>query len=296
VRTLLTRLALPLAALAAAGCTTFEVPDGQPSTSTTAPAPSPSAPSSSTPAPTTSTAPSSTSAPTPAAWVLGARPLPLRPDGFGEVLPTPPVLTNRSLPTPDLLPPPTDGRYAATVGPVPADVLARSTWQRGCPVPVAQLRYLTMSFWGFDGRAHTGEMIVNATVADAVTRVFATLFAQRFPLEEMRVTALPELDLHPTGDGNNTGAFVCRASTSSTSWSAHAYGLAVDVSPFCNPYRRGDLVLPELASSYVDRTWVRPGMVLRGDAVVRAFASIGWSWGGDWSSPVDIQHFTATGR
>jgi hypothetical protein len=37
-------------------------------------------------------------------------------------------------------------------------------------------------------------------------------------------------------------------------------------------------------------------MVFPGDATVRAFASIGWSWGGDWTSPKDLQHFTATGH
>ena len=39
------------------------------------------------------------------------------------------------------------------------------------------------------------------------------------------------------------------------------YGLAVDLNPFQNPYRRGNLVLPELASAYLDRDRVRPGMI-----------------------------------
>ncbi|MGW5049968.1 M15 family metallopeptidase [Actinokineospora sp. NPDC004072] len=229
-------------------------------------------------------------------WVVGSRPLPLRPDGFGQVLPTPPVLANRSLPTVDALPPPRGSTYASTISAVPAEVLERSTWQPECPVAAADLRYLTMTFWGFDGRHHTGEMIVHARVAKGVTDVFARLHAIRFPIEEMRVTARPELDLHPTGDGNNTTSFVCRPAVGLKTWSAHASGLAIDVNPFCNPYVRGDLVLPELASSYVDRGWRRPGMVFRGDEVVRAFRGIGWSWGGDWTSPVDIQHFTATGR
>lgn len=229
-------------------------------------------------------------------WVVGATPLPLGPDGFGKILPTPPVLRNRSLPTADLLPPPTGAAYRSTVSAVPADVLARSTWRPECPVAASDLRYLTMSFWGFDGRRHTGEMIVHERVADGVARVFARLHELRFPIEEMRVTDAPELDLHPTGDGNNTTAFVCRPTVGARTWSAHASGLAIDVNPFCNPYVKGNLVLPELASSYVDRSWQRPGMVYRGDAVVRAFADVGWSWGGDWTSPLDIQHFTATGR
>jgi hypothetical protein len=226
---------------------------------------------------------------------VGATPLPLRPDGFGQVRPTPAVLVNRALPTVDLLPPPGDGQYRSTVAEVPADVLARSTWTRSCPVTAGDLRYLTMSFWGFDNRPHTGEMIVNTRFAAAVTRVFQHVYEARFPLEEMRVVSPAELTAPPTGDGNNTTAFVCRSAIGQTRWSAHAYGLAVDVNPFCNPYLRGDLVLPELASSYLDRGFVRPGMVEPGDVVVRSFAAIGWSWGAEWKSPKDIQHFSATG-
>ncbi|MGK4598114.1 hypothetical protein [Amycolatopsis sp. w19] len=125
-----------------------------------------------------------TSAPPPTpVWQVGAKPLPLRRDGFGQILPTPPVLANRSLPTADLLPPPAGNRFAGTVNPVPAGVLARSTWQPACPVTAGELRYLTLSFWGFDGRAHTGEMLVNASVANAVVTVFGQLFAAKFPIE-----------------------------------------------------------------------------------------------------------------
>jgi hypothetical protein len=30
--------------------------------------------------------------------------------------------------------------------------------------------------------------------------------------------------------------------------------------------------------------------------VVRAFAAIGWEWGGDWTSLKDYQHFSLSGR
>jgi hypothetical protein len=228
-------------------------------------------------------------------WTVGATLLPLRPDGFGQILPTPPVLANRSLPTKDVLPPPDDGAYASTIAPVPAEVLARSTWQPACPVAAADLRYLTMSFRGFDGRAHTGEMLVHARVAGVVTRVFGELYEAGFAIEEMRVVAPAELTAPPTGDGNNTTAFVCRPAVGLKRWSAHASGLAIDLNPFCNPYVRGDLVLPELSSSYLDRGNVRPGMIEPGDVAVRSFAAIGWPWGGNWRSPKDIQHFSATG-
>ncbi|AXB44223.1 hypothetical protein A4R43_18250 [Amycolatopsis albispora] len=219
----------------------------------------------------------------------------MRADGFGEVLPTPPELADRHLPTADLLPPPATDDYASTVEAVPGEVLARSTWQPGCPVGADQLRYLTMSFWGFDGRVHTGEMLVNASVAQPVTEAFGALFAAKFPIEEMRVTRADELDAPPTGDGNNTGSFVCRPVRGQSGWSAHASGLAVDVNPFCNPYLKGDLVLPELASAYTDRADQRPGMILPGGVAERAFRAIGWTWGGTWDSPKDLMHFSATG-
>jgi hypothetical protein len=248
---------------------------------------------------TTTAKPTTASKPKPkprATWTVGAHPLPLRPDGFGEILPTPAVLANRSLPTTDILPPPTDGKYHATISQIPPSVHLRSTWSAGCPVRETDLRYLTMTFNGFDGALHTGEMIVNASVAAGVTKVFGQLFTWRYPIEEMRVTSQPELTAAPTGDGNNTGSFVCRPIVGQTSWSAHAYGLAVDLNPFINPYTKRDLVLPELASSYVDRTNVRPGMVLAGDKVVRAWAAAGFGWGGYWTSPKDRQHFTANGH
>ncbi len=153
-----------------------------------------------------------------------------------------------------------------------------------------------MSFRGFDARAHTGEMLVNADVAKTVVGVFERLYAVGFPIEEMRVTAAAELSLLPTGDGNNTSAFVCRATRGQKRWSEHAYGRAIDLNPFNNPYIKGDLVLPELASAYLDRDWKRSGMALDGSPAVTAFESAGWTWGGRWSNPVDLMNFSVTGR
>ena len=231
-------------------------------------------------------------------WTVGARPLPLRPDGFGEVLRTPRQLRVRRLATTDLLPPPADGRFHGTVGPVTPDVRRRMgrTWSPACPVGLADLRHLTLTFEGFDGRPHTGELVVNASVARGVVGVFRKLYAARFPIEEMRLVTTADLDAPPTGDGDNTAAYVCRTTRGSSVLSAHAYGLAIDVNPFLNPYRNGDLVLPELASAYLDRSWRRPGMVLRGGVVTRAFASAGWTWGGDFTSVSDLMHFSANGR
>ncbi len=269
-----------------------------PPTTTAAPVAVADVATTTTVAPTTSTAPATTTTTiSPFArpdW-LGTRLLPLRPDEHGEVIPTPPEMVDRRFETLDLLPPPVDDRFEWSLGPVPAEVAARSSWSEECPVTLDELAYITVSHFGFDGKFHTGEILVNARAAEGVVEVFRRLHEARFPLEEMRVIRAEEIDAHPTGDWNDTTSFVCRPAVGSGSWSQHAYGLAIDVNPFHNPYLKGDLVLPELASAYTDRSNLRPGMITRGDVVVEAFAAMGWRWGGNWNSLKDWMHFSASG-
>jgi hypothetical protein len=210
--------------------------------------------------------------------------------------PTPPALRNRRFTLPDTLPMLPGAGFASQIAdPAPGDVIARSTWAPGCPVRARDLAWIRLTFWGFDGRRHTGELLVNGEVAAPLVTVFHTLYDERFPLEQMTITTKAEQTAKPTGDGNDTGAFNCRPVRGATTFSQHAYGLAVDVNPFQNPYTKGDLVLPELAGAYTDRSWRRPGMILPGGPVVRAFARIGWGWGGSWHSLKDLQHFSRSG-
>ena len=263
------------------------------------PSSSPSSPGTSPPAAPTPSRTATFEPPRYSTWSLGERVLPLRADGYGEVRPTPASLRRRRYPTIDLLPPPSGRRFVSSIGPITPTIRDRmgETYAPGCPVGLDGLRYVRVSFRGFDGDAHTGELVVAAAQARGIASVFRALYEADYPIEEMRLPTTADLDAPSTGDGNDTAAFVCRATTgTSTTLSAHAYGLALDLNPFVNPYERGDLVLPERASSYLDRARRRPGMVYDGGLVVREFARIGWSWGGDFSSLKDYQHFTATGR
>jgi len=158
-----------------------------------------------------------------------------------------------------------------------------------------ELAYARVTFWGFDRRAHTGELLVHRSVARDVVSVFKTLHRARWPIEEMRITRAAELNAPPTGDGNNTTAFACRPARLTTTWSEHAYGLAIDVNPFHNPYVRENLLLPERAIAYRNRGWRRPGMIHAGNVVTKAFARIGWGWGGTWTSSKDWMHFSRSG-
>ena len=171
-----------------------------------------------------------------------------------------------------------------------------SSYRAGCPVPVADLRLLRLTHLGFDGRSHVGELVVHRASAAAVVEVFRRLHAARFPVERMVTVEQYGSDDDRSMAANNTSAYNCRLTTGGTRWSEHAYGTALDVNPVQNPYVRGTAVEPEAGREYVDRSRVRPGMVVAGDAVVRAFAAAGWEWGGDWSTAKDYQHFSASGR
>ena len=76
----------------------------------------------------------------------------------------------------------------------------------------------------------------------------------------------------------------------------HAYGEAIDVNTVENPYVLNGRALPPAGARYLDRSDVRPGMAVERGLLVRAFAAVGWKWGGRWSGAPDYQHFSTTGR
>lgn len=171
------------------------------------------------------------------------------------------------------------------------------SWHAGCPVAPAQLRRLRLTYWGFDGRAHMGMLVVNARAVSPLTRVFSRLYAERFPIRRMR-----PIDAYGGSDerslaADNTAAFNCRYAVAAgpKRWSVHAYGLAIDVNPVENPYLEGGRVHPRAGRAYLDRSRYRAGMAVRGGLLVNAFASVGWRWGGRWAGSPDYQHFSAAG-
>ncbi|WP_245655748.1 M15 family metallopeptidase [Microtetraspora fusca] len=173
----------------------------------------------------------------------------------------------------------------------------RYSWRPGCPVEVSDLRMITMPHWGFDGKIHTGRLVVNKDVADDVVSVFKKLYGYRFPIRKMEPVDAYKGSDYDSIDAGNTSAFNCRSATGSTSWSEHAYGRALDLNPRENPYIYADgSNAHRNADAYVKRPLHKPGVINPGDRVVRAFAAIGWGWGGYWSGAKDLQHFSKSGR
>ena len=194
--------------------------------------------------------------------------------------------------------------FNSSIKPLPEHMQARLNgpfWHGGCPVPLSDLRLLTVTHWGFDGRAHTGQVVVNERVAAPLGRVFRRLYELRFPIRHMRFAEA--YGRYQPADGDISGSFECRQAvpspcsggTGTGTWSMHAYGEAVDLNPVENPYVGCGQSRDPASRPYFDRSRLRRGMVT--PAVVRAFRSIGGGWGGDWSgSTKDYMHFSVTGH
>lgn len=170
------------------------------------------------------------------------------------------------------------------------------SWRPGCPVGPGDLRRVVVDHWGYDGTEHRGQVIVAALQADAVLSALRTLYDERFPIERMENVALYGADDNRSMEANNTSAFNCRTVAGRTTWSEHSFGTAIDINPVQNPYVSGSFVSPPAGQAWTDRGLRTPGMILADGPVVRAFAAIGWLWGGDWRTVKDYQHFSASGR
>ena len=190
-------------------------------------------------------------------------------------------------------------KFKGSVDRIDRDLRHRITgdsWHRGCPVPISGLRLLRVRHWNFDREVSRGYLIVNAGHARPVLRVMRRLFDLHFAIRRMRLVDAYGSDDRRSMRADNTSAFNCREVAGQPGvWSQHAYGLAIDVNTVENPYVSGSYVSPPNGRPFAKRRPHRKGMITTGGKVVRAFAKIGWEWGGYWSGTRDYQHFSATG-
>lgn len=169
-------------------------------------------------------------------------------------------------------------------------------WQPGCPVALEALAVVHVRHHTPAGHEADGLLVAHASVSGDLLAVFRDLYDAGFVLERVAPAQVYGGDDDALMGANVTSAFNCRPVAGTSSWSAHASGLAIDVNPLWNPYVRGERVSPPTGAAWVDRANVRPGMIIADDLVVRAFAARGFKWGGNWSKSKDYQHFSTTGR
>jgi hypothetical protein len=187
--------------------------------------------------------------------------------------------------------------------PVQSELRTEGFWHQGCPVAMSGLRLITVSHWGFDGRAHTGQLVVNASAAGPLARTFGRLYGLHFPIRHMQLDDMYGPRRGRPRDNDVTGAFDCRQAVPSPcvggrgtgTWSMHAFGLAVDVNPLENPYVGCGQSRDPATKPFFDRSRHRRGMVT--PRAIAAFGAIGWGWGGAWAGNTkDYMHFSSNGH
>ena len=162
--------------------------------------------------------------------------------------------------------------FHANVEPLPKPVRAELNgkyWHSGCPVTLSDLRLLTVTHWGFDGRAHNGQLVVNARVAAPLTKVFRRLYDLRFPIRHLSVA--DAYGPNTPGRRRHLRSFECRQAvpspctggTGTGTWSMHAYGEAIDLNPVENPYVGCGMTRDPSSKRYLNRSrhsreWSRP--------------------------------------
>ena len=189
-------------------------------------------------------------------------------------------------------------RFRFSISPIGPQLAARMTgvsWRAGCPVHLRDLRLIHARHWGFDRKPRTGVLVVHEDVDEAIVAVLRRLYAERFPIRRMRLVDAYGASDFRSIEADNTSAFNCRPVAGTSRWSQHAYGRAIDVNPIENPYVSGGQTSHPASVPFLDRSFRRPGMAFEGGALVEAFRSIGWGWGGDWSGVKDYQHFSESG-
>ncbi len=163
-----------------------------------------------------------------------------------------------------------------------------------CPEEIRKRqKVVKLEYYSADGKIHQGQLVIDKELVKDIKQVFALALKERFPI----YSVIPISDRRFRKDGrwddelsmeaNNTSAFNYREITGGGRLSNHAYGRAIDINTFLNPYLKGDIVLPHGAK--YDPTVA--GTFTLGNPIVQAFLQLGWTWGGNWTSPRDYQHF-----
>ncbi len=163
------------------------------------------------------------------------------------------------------------------------------------------LRYLKVLYYDFDGKVKEGELICNASIAEDLKEIFYELYCNQYPIESIRLIDDYNGDDTASMEDNNTSCFNYRVVDGTTSLSKHALGCAIDINPFYNPYvvfdKTGngqDYISPKGSEIYADRSSDFAYKIDEQDLCCRLFKEHGFTWGGNWNSCKDYQHFQKT--
>lgn len=184
------------------------------------------------------------------------------------------------------------------VSEIPDDIFERmqgKSYKADCRVSREELRYVHILHTGFDGETKEGELVVNRAIADDVLDIFEKLYEASYPIEKVRLVDEYDADDEASMSDNNSSSFNYRCISHTNKISKHGLGMAVDINTLYNPYVKtvdGELTIePAGAGDYVDRNADFPYKIDHDDLCYQLFTEHGFTWGGDWTSCKDYQHF-----
>ena len=160
----------------------------------------------------------------------------------------------------------------------------------GINIPQAiidQMELLTVEYFGYDGKLHVGQIVLNKKVVQDIREIFLFIKESQFPIYKVVPISSYNWSDEESMKDNNTSAFNYRFISGSRVISQHAYGIAIDINPVQNPYIKNGKYFPE-AGKY-DTS--KQGTLAPWSEIVKEFKKRGWIWGGDWKSLKDYQHF-----
>ncbi|MBR1641737.1 MAG: M15 family metallopeptidase [Butyrivibrio sp.] len=165
-----------------------------------------------------------------------------------------------------------------------------------CQVPLDDLRYVVLQYVDFENAPQSGEMIVNKAIAQDVVEIFYELYENGYQIESIKLVDEFGGDDTASMLANNTSSFNYRVVEGTTRLSNHALGRAIDLNPFYNPYitynKDGSTnISPQGSEAYADRTISFPYKIDENDLAYKLFKAHGFTWGGNWNSCKDYQHF-----
>ena len=178
------------------------------------------------------------------------------------------------------------------------DIFARiegKSFKANCTTSREDLRYLRVLHYNKEREVQEGELICHKDIADDLLVIFQELYKAAYPIERMVLIDEYDADDEASMRANNTSAFNFRPASGMSRLSSHSTGMAIDINPLYNPLvkERGGRTMfyPSNAEAYIDRSKYFPYKIEKGDMCVRLFKKHGFSWGGDWKSSKDYQHF-----
>ena len=170
--------------------------------------------------------------------------------------------------------------------------------ETGCTVPYEDLNYVKLLYVDFDGEVQSGELICNKAIAQDMVEIFYELYRNDYRIERIRLIDEYSGDDTLSMLDNNTSCFNYRVVDGTTTLSKHALGCAIDINPFYNPYivfnKNGSgetYISPKGSEIYADRSQNFPYKIDENDLCYKLFTQHGFTWGGNWNSTKDYQHF-----